>query len=738
MVREVRLRFEALEAREVPALVGFEQLAIDPSTYDANHILVKWNDGISHSTNFSQSAEKLGNGLFRLTLKPNVSVAVAVSELEKRAGVALVQPDYSISISRIANDPSNGSLWGLDNTGQSSGTPGADIAAPEAWNTSTGTGRTIVAVIDTGIDYNHPDLKANIWRNSREIPGNGIDDDGNGYKDDIVGYDFANNDAYPMDDNGHGTHVAGTIGAVGNNGIGISGVNWNTQLMALKFLDGNGSGYLSSAVKAINYAVQNGAKVINLSFGGGGYDAAMALAISNAKAKGVIVVAAAGNSSSNNDYKAVYPASYSGNNLIAVAATDRNDKLASFSNYGVSSVDIAAPGKSIYSTLPGGKYGYYSGTSMAAPHVAGAAALIWDAHPTWSYQQVIESILRTADASASLAGRVATGRLNVADAITYKVTAPEPKDTSGASVTSVVFSGSGSTINTARITFSEAVMRSTMSASADFRLIGPSGNRIAIKKISTVSGSGETQFDVMFAAQSKPGDYTLSIGPKIRDLARNRMDQNQNGKNGESTDKFFAIGNVSATVPSTPSTGTTPTFTSTDVNKAIADNGQVVSTLTIGQSMTIADLNVQVNLTHTRLADVTLTLVAPDGTRVILFNRRGGDGDNLSNTIFDDESSNSIYRGSAPFTGSFKPEYVLKSLDGKNAKGTWKLIVSDTFLRNTGKLNSWSLTVTGANKAASASTPPAVSSSSAGLVSAPPVNDRGQVFIGLSSYFIRL
>jgi len=728
MVRAARLRFEALEAREVPALIGFDQLAIDPATYDDGHILVKWNDGLSHATRFTQAAENLGNGLFRLMLKPNYMVHDVVTALEKNASIAIVQPDYSITIARVANDPSAGSLWALNNDGQNSGTVDADIDAPEAWNTSTGTRRTIVAVIDTGVDYTHPDLKANIWRNVREIAGNGIDDDGNGFKDDIFGYDFANNDANPKDDNGHGTHVAGIIGAVGNNGIGGSGVNWNTQIMALKFLDANASGFLSNAVRAMNYAVKNGAKVINASFGGGGFDAAMSTAISNAKARGVIVVAAAGNSASNNDASAVYPASYSGDNLIAVAATDRNDKLASFSNYGKTSVDIAAPGKGIYSTLLNGKYGYYSGTSMAAPHVAGAISLVWDAHPTWTYRQVLNAVLATADAVPGIAGKVATGRLNVGDAINYNSVPAPTKDTAGATALSIVFSGTGSSIDRARVTFSESMAANTFS-SEDIILTGPDGKKIAISRVTVVNGTGSTQFDITFATQSKVGSYLMSVGPLVRDLAGNAMDQNANGKNGEASDKFTTHGIVA----------TTPTFSSTDGGKAIPASGTVVSTIAINQNITIADLNVRVNLSHTRTADLRLTLVAPDGTRVTLFNRRGGEGDDLTNTIFDDEATSSIYRGTAPFAGSFKPEYVLKALDGKNARGSWQLVVEDTAALNQGTLNSWSITIVAAGAGSASSTSAqSLPATRIHMLSAPPVNKHGQVFLGLASYFVRL
>ncbi|MFN0055447.1 MAG: S8 family serine peptidase, partial [Planctomycetales bacterium] len=333
--------------------------------------------------------------------------------------IASFQPDQIRQIAAIPNDPSFSSLYGLHNTGQSGGTVDADIDAPEAWDKTTGSAAVVVAIIDTGIDYNHPDLAANMWTNPGEIAGDGLDNDANGFIDDVYGWDFANGDANPMDDNSHGTHVAGTIGAVGNNGVGVTGVNWQTRLMALKFLDASGSGYDSDAIAALNYAAMmrdrgTNVRVTNNSYGGGGYSQSFYNAIAANRDAGILFVAAAGNAGTNNDSIAFYPANFAVDNVISVAATDRSDLRAYFSNYGVNTVDLAAPGVSIYSTTPGNAYGTKSGTSMAAPHVAGAAALAWSFALDANYQQIRDALFAGVDPLPSLSGKVVTGgRLNI-------------------------------------------------------------------------------------------------------------------------------------------------------------------------------------------------------------------------------------------------------------------------------------------------------------------------------------
>jgi serine protease len=703
-IRPVSLSFDRLETRDVPAasLPGGDPLQIDSASYQAERVIVSAPSGTPPVSPLIARYESLGANLYSAELRNTTTVAQALSFFQGRREIAFAQPDYRVFITATPNDASYSTQWALNNTGQSGGTSGADIGAAAAWNFNTGSGNTVVAVIDTGVDSNHPDLAANMWKNSREVAGNGRDDDGNGYVDDSFGYDFANNDANPFDDNGHGTHVAGIIGATGNNGTGISGVNWKVKIMALKFLDSNGSGYLSDAVKAVNYAVANGAKIINNSYGGGGYDAAMNAAIANARTRGVIFVAAAGNDGSNNDAVAAYPANYNSDNIVSVAATDRNDNLASFSNFGRTSVDIAAPGVAILSTLPGNRYGNYSGTSMATPYVAGAMALVWDAHPTWTYKQVIDAVLNTADKVSSLTGKVATGgRLDVGKAIQYGTTTPTPTptDKTGAVINSVVFSGSGTAISRARVAFTEAVNASTFTA-ADVRLTGPAGQVIAITGVTVVAGSNSTQFDVTFASQSAVGTYRIAIGPAISDVAGNALNQNGNAVNGETTDAF----NGTHTIVAAP-TGSTKTHASTNVGQTIGDFGKVVSTVVVTDDVTVRDLNLQLNITHSYVGDLRITLVAPDGTRQIIALRRGGSGNNYANTILDDEASTGLWQGAAPFTGTYRPDNVLSVFDGKSAKGTWQLIVEDTSLFDTGKLNGWSLIVDGAARATAVSSP---------------------------------
>jgi subtilisin family serine protease len=292
-----------------------------------------------------------------LKLSRGMTVEEALEVYRNDPRVEWAEPNYYRYAGATPNDTDFNQLWGLHNTGQNvngtMGTEDADIDAPEAWDITTGSTTVVVAVIDSGVDYNHPDLKNNIWTNQGETPGNGIDDDGNGYVDDIRGWDFVDNDNNPIDSPGHGTHVAGTIAAVGNNLTGVTGVCWTVKIIPLRFVDATGFGTVLNEVEAIDYAIQNGANIINASFGSGSYSGSEYTAISRARDAGILFVAAAGNGGTDNDLFPYYPSNYDLDNIVAVAATDQYDKLAWFSNYGATSVDVAAPGTNIYNCKPG-------------------------------------------------------------------------------------------------------------------------------------------------------------------------------------------------------------------------------------------------------------------------------------------------------------------------------------------------------------------------------------------------
>ena len=354
--------------------------------------------------------------------------ARALIESDER--VAYAEPNYLYHVigSRADTLPTNDSklsqLWGIQNTGQSDaagqpGKAGSDIHVVPVWNEGiTGSKKVKVAIIDTGVEYTHPDLQANIMKNTAEIEGDGIDNDNNGFVDDVYGWNFNQNLANGMDDHNHGTHCAGTIGGVGNNGFGVVGVNWNVSILPIKFLSAQGSGSLDAAVQSIQYATMMGVDIMSNSWGGGPYTQALFDVIEESHKKGILFVAAAGNESNDNDASASYPATYQIDNVLSVAATDNRDQIASFSNYGRTKVHVAAPGVKILSTVRNADYQVFSGTSMATPHVSGIAALMLSANPSLTYQQIKDTLINTSDKIRSLSKKVvARGRVNVYNAI---------------------------------------------------------------------------------------------------------------------------------------------------------------------------------------------------------------------------------------------------------------------------------------------------------------------------------
>lgn len=362
-----------------------------------------------------------GSRVYHIHFLNNEGTLKQIVSLWEQPYVLMVSPNWRVSAHTLPDDPDFGNLWGLRSVDNQGNDLGIDIRMEEVWGQLTLGSEVIVAVIDSGIDYEHEDLADNMWVNSLEANGTpGVDDDGNGYVDDVHGYDFMNNDGDPMDDHKHGTHVAGTIGAVGNNGIGVTGVTWSTnvKLMAIKFLNSAATGNLSDAMAGMEYAVTNGATILNNSWGSGVFDMALKNAIFSSDEQGAIFFAAAGNQSRNTDQLPFYPASYDVPNIVSVGATTELDKLWNGSNYGNLSVDFAAPGASVYSTFPNDSYGYLTGTSMATPHAAGAAALLWSQFPELSHRQIINLLLQGTQAKVYLEGKTRMGGiLNVANSL---------------------------------------------------------------------------------------------------------------------------------------------------------------------------------------------------------------------------------------------------------------------------------------------------------------------------------
>ena len=459
------------------------------------------------------SAVDLGGG-FHTLATPGVGVEQVTAWAARATGVSRLEPDFTLTRSLLPNDPSFSQLWGLSNTGQSGGVVDADIDAAEAWNVTTGSRSVVIGVIDSGIDVSHPDLAANIWRNPGEIAGNGIDDDRNGYVDDVTGWDFVSNDNVPQDGDGHGTHVAGTIGAVGNDGRGVVGVNWQVSLLPLKFLSDSGSGSTSAAIAAINYATalrNRGVNIVatNNSWGGGGFSSSLRDAIRAHGQAGILFVAAAGNESANNDTTPAWPANYAEANVISVAALDRSDQLASFSNFGATTVHVGAPGVAIYSTTPGNRYASFNGTSMAAPHVAGIAGLLAAANPQATMAEIRSAILDSVVRVPSLAGRSTTGgRVNAAAALERIAPVPGPR------VTSVSPTGEvPPPVTSIQVVFSQGIAAAAL-VPANFQLTGAgpdgtlgTGDDVAV----TIPAGG--------IVQSPAGTVTLALGAGLPEAA---------------------------------------------------------------------------------------------------------------------------------------------------------------------------------------------------------------------------
>ena len=436
MIKRLGLAMFVLFVLLVLDIRSNSQYAAEPSAPVPEHVsdevIVRFREGVDESRKDLARFRVSGNrkkifktvrGLEVIKLPRNISVQEAIAIYEQDPNVLYAEPNYKLrltakpELTATPNDPSFGSLYGL-----------TKINAPAAWNITTGSSNAVVAVIDTGIDYTHPDLAANMFHNTADCNSDGIDNDGNGYIDDCFGIDVANGDSDPMDDHYHGTHVAGTIGAVGNNAIGIVGVNWNVQLLACKFFDASGSATTEGAIECLEYVKEMKDRGVNIvatnnSWGGDENSQALYDAIDVQRQHGILLIAGAGNGNAfaigqNNDSVPFYPCNYFLANIICVAATTSTDAKASFSNFGKHTVHVGAPGNNILSTLPGNSFGSLSGTSMATPHVSGVAALLKAQDSNRDWRTIKNLILAGGDTVSSMANTITGKRINANGAMT--------------------------------------------------------------------------------------------------------------------------------------------------------------------------------------------------------------------------------------------------------------------------------------------------------------------------------
>lgn len=574
-----------------------------------------------------------------------MSTKDAIALLKSHQAIEYVEPDYQVSIARTPDDPRFDELWGLNNDGQTGGTADADIDAVEAWDISTGSRDVVVGVIDTGIDYSHSDLASNMWVNSSEIPGDGIDNDGNGFIDDVHGINAITDSGDPMDDEGHGTHVSGTIGASGGNGIGVVGVNHEVSLVGCKFLDAAGSGSTSDAIKCIDYMVSlknSGVnlRVLNNSWGGGGYSQALADAIASSEAADLLFVAAAGNDTIDNDVNPHYPSNYENASVLSVASTDQTDGISWFSHYGLTSVDMGAPGSAILSTTPGESYASYSGTSMATPHVAGAAALVLSINPELSTQELKDLLMNSGDANAALQGVTVAGtRLNVNQALIDADPTPGFK-ISADPLTQQIEAGQATNYTFTIGSIAEWDEDVTLELSTTL------GG--AYLSSLTARPGDEVMLNVETDTNTQWGEYELTVTATAGDIVKEQSVKLMVQPVG--LNDFTYSSNTSVDIP---------------------DNSPVgaVSVINVPDDLTVFGTTADVDISHTYSGDLVVKLVSAQGTQVTLQSNVGGSNDDIVRS------------------------FTSESFNGEVATGDWTLQVEDTAAADTGTINSWSLTL---------------------------------------------
>lgn len=578
---------------------------------------------------------------FKLT---SILAKKALEKLNNHPAVLYAEPDYMVKANVMPNDSRFDELWAMHNTGQTGGTDDADIDAPEAWEISTGSSDVVVGVIDTGVDHSHPDLADNAWVNPGEIAGDGIDNDGNGYIDDVHGINAITDVGDPMDDNGHGTHVSGTIGGAGNNAMGVAGVNHDVSIVGCKFLDAAGSGSTSDALECMDYmvALKNSGvnvRVLNNSWGGGGSSQAMIDAINASEAADILFVAAAGNDAVDNDTNPHYPSSYEHDSVLSVASTTHTDSMSGFSQWGLTSVDMGAPGSAILSTVPGGGYSSFSGTSMATPHVAGAAALVLSVNPDLSVVELKELLLSSGDENTDLNGKTVSGkRLNIHSALLDA----DPTPGFGFSVTP------GSVMLTAGETATYSFDVSAIADwSGDVALTLADSLGSAVLSASTVTPGASFTLTVPTMADTAWGDYEFTVTGTSGELVKNKVVSLY--VNPQGLNDFTYNNTTPVDIPDNDPTG-------------------VTSTISISDALTVFGSSTFLDITHTYIGDLVVKLTSPAGTTALLHNQAGGSADDIVQA------------------------FPSSAFNGESTLGDWTLSIEDTYAADTGNLNNWSIT----------------------------------------------
>lgn len=664
----MKAKLSALSLAVLPILAGATG-NVQTTPYTDDSIIVVYKEGASqlekrsarelvlakisdlNSDEVDDAYKNLMNGRIANFQLDGLSVKDALKKVRNHPAVLYAEPNYIVSVAGVPDDAQFDQLWGMHNTGQTGGVEDADIDAVEAWDISTGTKDVVIGVIDSGVDHTHPDLNANMWVNPGEIAGDGIDNDGNGYIDDIHGINAITNSGDPMDDNGHGTHVAGTIGATGNNGEGVVGVNHTTSMVGCKFLSAAGTGSSADAIKCIDYmvALKNSGvnlRITNNSWGGGGFSQAVHDSITASAEADMLFVAAAGNDAVDNDVNPHYPSSYDHDAILAVAGTNHTDGMYSDSQWGLTSVDIAAPGRNVHSTVPGNRYATFSGTSMATPHVAGVAALALSVNPELTTAELKELIMTTGDDNAATQGLTVTGkRLNAKNALDNADPTPgfSLKVTPG---TQTIVAG-----DTATYSFD---VGSIADWDGEVTLALTGGLEGASLSAETVSPGSSFELSVPTTAETQWGDYSFEVTGTSGELVKSTavaLKVNPQGLND------FVYEN--------------------DDQIAIPDNNEegITSTMTVADDLLIFNSNVYVDIAHTWIGDLVVTLTSPAGTTATLHNKVGGNGTSIQQT------------------------FTTNAFNGESSTGDWTLAVVDTADQDTGTLNNWKITLTATGEA---------------------------------------